>query len=63
MVNPSLIKVGEKLHPYFKARYKGGTAYGLATSREFEGPYAMNPNPLTNDGNNSIHNSCNSATI
>jgi hypothetical protein len=50
VVNPSLIRVGEKFHLYFKARYKGGTAYGLATADKVEGPYAMEATPLTYDG-------------
>lgn len=50
VVNPSLIKVGDKFHLYFKARYMGGTAYGLATADRLEGPYTFEPMPLTYDG-------------
>jgi len=50
VVNPTLLKVGDKYHLYFKARYQDGTAYGLAIADRFDGPYRMEPTPLTYDG-------------
>ena len=50
VVNPTLLPVGCRFHLYFKARYQGGTAYGLAVADRLEGPYVMEPTPLTYDG-------------
>jgi hypothetical protein len=47
VVNPAILQVGGRYHLYFKSRARGGTAYGLATADALEGPYSMEPEPLT----------------
>jgi hypothetical protein len=53
VVNPALLKVGDKFHLYFKTtgKVRGTTVYGLAVADQVTGPYRMLDQPLTsNDG-------------
>ncbi len=49
-VNPAVIERAGVFHLYFKSRFGGSTAYGLATASELEGPYVMEDAPLTGEG-------------
>jgi hypothetical protein len=50
VVNPTLLRVGERYHLYFKTTgsVPGSTLYGLAISESVTGPYRMLEEPLTN---------------
>lgn len=50
VVNPALLKVGNKFHLYYKTRGVDGTLYGLAIADELTGPYRMLDRPLTTKG-------------
>jgi hypothetical protein len=50
VVNPTLLKVGDKFHLYFKTRGSSGTLYGLALADQLTGPYRMLDEPLTSKG-------------
>lgn len=50
VVNPALLKVGDKYHLYFKTRGDHGTLYGLAIAEDLTGPYRMMDKPLTTEG-------------
>lgn len=50
VVNPAILMIGDRFHLYFKARYAGGTGYGLALADRLVGPYVMEDQPLTSDG-------------
>nr|MCU0874651.1 sulfatase-like hydrolase/transferase [Pirellulaceae bacterium] len=53
VVNPALLKVGDKFHLYFKTtgKVRGTTVYGLAVADQVTGSYRMLDQPLTsNDG-------------
>jgi len=50
VVNPTLLKVGDKFHLYFKTRGSSGTLYGLAVADQLIGPYRMLDEPLTSKG-------------
>ncbi|MCB1128453.1 MAG: hypothetical protein KDM81_18300, partial [Verrucomicrobiae bacterium] len=50
VVNPALLKVGDKFHLYYKTRGDGGTLYALAIADELTGPYRMLDAPLTTRG-------------
>lgn len=50
VVNPSLLKVGEKYHLYFKTRSDDGTVYGLAVADSPIGPFRMLDKPITGKG-------------
>jgi hypothetical protein len=54
VVNPTLLKVGEKFHLYYKtATQQGGkwrTVFGLAIADRLEGPYVHQPEPVTAEG-------------
>jgi hypothetical protein len=52
VVNPTLLRVGEKFHLYFKSRCQGykGTVYGLAVADRLEGRYTITEEPLTTRG-------------
>lgn len=50
VVNPAVLELDGTLHLYFKSRFGGGTAYGLATARSLEGPWVMQDEPLTGEG-------------
>ena len=50
VVNPTVIQVGDKYHLYFKSKFKGHTAYGLATAASFQGPFTMEDEPITGQG-------------
>lgn len=49
VVNPTLLRVGDRYHLYFKTggEVPGTTLYGLATSDSVTGPYRMLDAPLT----------------
>ncbi|MFM1941933.1 MAG: hypothetical protein RI897_915 [Verrucomicrobiota bacterium] len=49
VVNPTLLRVGERYHLYFKTggEVPGSTLYGLAISEAVTGPYRMLDHPLT----------------
>ncbi len=49
VVNPTLLRVGERYHLYFKTTgsVPGSTLYGLAISESVTGPYRMLEEPLT----------------
>ena len=50
VVNPALLKLGDKFHLYFKTRGEGGTLYGLALADQLTGPYRMLDEPITSKG-------------
>jgi hypothetical protein len=50
VVNPAILKVGTRYHLYFKSRYQDGTGYGVAIADQLEGPYVMEPEPLSSEG-------------
>jgi hypothetical protein len=52
VVNPALLKVGDKFHLYFKTtgKVRGMTVYGLAIADHLTGPYRMLDEPLTSNG-------------
>ncbi len=50
VVNPTLLRVGEKYHLYFKTRSGDGTVYGLATADAPTGPFRMLDKPITGEG-------------
>lgn len=52
VVNPSLLQVGGRFHLYFKtgSPRRGEVRFGLATADRLEGPYAMNPEPISPAG-------------
>jgi len=52
IVNPALLKIGDKFHIYFKTggQVRGTTVYGLAIADELTGPYRMLDDPLTSNG-------------
>lgn len=55
VVNPAMIKVGNKYHLYFKAHdtrpgKPNDLVYGLAIADRLEGPYVMQDEPLTGGG-------------
>ncbi len=52
VVNPALLKVGDKFHLYFKTtgKLRGTTVYGLALADQFTGPYRSLEVPLTGNG-------------
>ena len=52
IVNPALLKVGDKFHLYFKTggKVRGTTLYGLAIAGQLTGPYRMLNEPITGDG-------------
>ena len=51
VVNPALLKVGDKFHLYFKTSGRvRGTVYGLAIAEQLTGPYRMLNEPLTSSG-------------
>ncbi|MDC0325407.1 sulfatase-like hydrolase/transferase [bacterium] len=50
VVNPALLKVGDKFHLYYKTRGKSGTLYALAIADQLTGPYQMLNEPLTTEG-------------
>ena len=52
VVNPALLKVGDKFHLYFKTGgpVRGTTVYGLAIADQLTGPYRMLDEPLTSKG-------------
>ena len=49
MVNPTLLKVGNLYHLYFKT-IDGGTIFGVATSSSPTGPYTLEDAPITTPG-------------
>lgn len=49
MVNPTMLKVGDKYHIYFKARVNNHSEFGLAISDQIEGPYQVYEEPITNN--------------
>lgn len=50
VVNPALLKVGDKFHLYYKTRGDGGTLYALAIADKLTGPYRMLDEPLSTKG-------------
>ncbi len=52
VVNPALLKVGDRFHLYFKTtgKVRGTTLYGLAIADQLTGPYRMLDEPITGDG-------------
>lgn len=50
IVNPALLKVGDKFHLYYKTRGEDGTLYALAIADQLTGPYRMRDEPLTTRG-------------
>ena len=52
IVNPALLKVGDKFHLYFKTAgpVRGTTVYGLAIAEQLEAPYRLLDEPLTSNG-------------
>ena len=54
VVNPTLLKVGDKFHLYYKtSANRGGswrTVFGLAVADRLEGPYVHRPEPVTAEG-------------
>lgn len=50
VVNPALLKVGDRFHLYYKTRGASGTLYALAIADQLTGPYRMLPEPITTDG-------------
>ncbi len=52
VVNPALLKVGDKYHLYFKSKCRGqrGMVYGVAVADSLEGPYRILGQPLTSKG-------------
>lgn len=50
VVNPALLKVGDKFHLYYKTRSHEGTVYALAVADQLTGPYRMLDQPLTAEG-------------
>lgn len=53
VVNPALIKVGNRYHLYYKTTQvkqgKSRTVYGLAIADHLEGPYIHHPDPVTSE--------------
>lgn len=52
IVNPSLLKVGNKFYLYFKTagKTRGTLVYGVAIADEVTGPYRMLDQPVTREG-------------
>ncbi|MFC2117163.1 glycoside hydrolase family protein [Bacteroidota bacterium] len=49
MVNPTMMKVGDKYHIYFKVRINNNSEFGVAISDSIEGPYKVYDKPITNN--------------
>ena len=49
MVNPTMMKVGEKYHIYFKVRINNHSEFGVAISDHIEGPYTIYDKPITDN--------------
>ena len=47
IVNPTLLKVGDTYHIYFKTKEGSGNIYGVATSTNLTGPYTLQKDPVT----------------
>ena len=50
IVNPTLLKVGDTYHIYFKTKEGSGNIYGVATSTNLTGPYTLQKDPVTPSG-------------
>jgi alpha-L-fucosidase 2 len=52
VVNPALLRVGNRYHLYFKSGspVRGTTVYALAIAEKLDGPYVMQAQPLTGKG-------------
>jgi hypothetical protein len=54
VVNPAIIKVGDKFHLYYKTSSNQGgkwrTVFGVALADKLEGPYRHQPQPVTAEG-------------
>ena len=49
MVNPTMMKVGNKYHIYFKVRINNHSEFGVAISDSIEGPYKVYDKPITDN--------------
>jgi len=49
MANPTMMKVGDKYHIYFKVRINNHSEFGVAISDSIEGPYKVYDKSITNN--------------